>query len=191
MSIYSSGTFGAWKQPCRPRNGEVFSTRTCPDSPGTNSADPIYCGGYSNGISVEALRSRRVQDSYRPRTTWVYVCRDNAPTYPIFAYLRLPLTTGVVIGWFRLISSRRLRRGGTTRGRKRYTHVVMFWFGLVWFGLQTPVLVWFHLILVPESSNQTKTTEDGLVWFWFKPWFRPFKIIRPLGRKYHVRFCSK
>jgi hypothetical protein len=45
---------------------------------------------------------------------------------------------------------------------------------LVWFGLQTMVLVWFQLVLVPESSNQNQNHGSGfgLVWFWFKPWFR-------------------
>jgi hypothetical protein len=44
---------------------------------------------------------------------------------------------------------------------------------LVWFGFQTMVLVWFRLVLVPESSNQNQNHGIwfGLVWFWFKPWF--------------------
>jgi hypothetical protein len=29
------------------------------------------------------------------------------------------------------------------------------------------VLVWFPLVLVPESSNQNQTMEHGLVWFGF------------------------
>jgi hypothetical protein len=40
---------------------------------------------------------------------------------------------------------------------------------LVWFGFQTVVLVWFQLVLVPESSNQNQNhgAGFGLVWFGF------------------------
>jgi hypothetical protein len=32
---------------------------------------------------------------------------------------------------------------------------------LVWFGFQTMVLVWFQLVLVPESSNQNQNQTYG------------------------------